>query len=108
MGSELLLSTRPRGKPREQHQLLIRWADFERSDVIADTQLRVTRPISDGSPETRVEFRGLRGCIDERDGRSLARELVLLSEPFGDPSGFTPEFVAPEFAELEKLVRGVL
>ena len=38
--------------------------------------------------------------------RRLARELILLADPFGDnPQGFKPTLVAPEFADLAALVK---
>ena len=105
MGEVVSLATRPRNKPHEHYQLVIKWADFEKTDVIEETPLHVLRSVSAGRSGTRIEIKGLRDSIDEREARSLARDLVLLADPFSDPSGFTPEFVAPEFAELEKLVR---
>lgn len=105
MGEEVSLSTRPRNKPREHYQLVIKWADFEKTDVIEDTLIDVHRSVSAGRSGTRIEIKRLRHSIDEREARSLARDLVMLADPFSDPSGFKPEFVAPEFAELEQLVR---
>ena len=38
--------------------------------------------------------------------KRLARELILLADPFGDdPKGFRPELLAPEYRDLEALVR---
>ena len=38
--------------------------------------------------------------------KRLARELILLADPFGDnPDGFRPQLLAPEFEDLEILVR---
>ena len=38
--------------------------------------------------------------------KRLARELILLADPFGgDPSGFAPSLVAPDFDDLAALVR---
>jgi signal transduction histidine kinase len=105
MGEEVLLSTCPREEPDAEYQLLIKWADFDQSDAIEDVRLDVRRSTANRSPGTRIEVIGLRESVDERDVRSLARELILLSDPFADPSGFKPDLVAPEFGELEKLVQ---
>ena len=106
MGEEVCLSTRPRAEPQAEYRLLMRWSDFEQSDTIEDTKINVRRSIRKGNPGTRIEVKRLLGSIDEREARALARELILLSDPFGDPSGFKPVLVAPEFGELEKLVQG--
>ena len=105
MGEEVLLSTRPRSNAEVEFQLKIKWPDFSQSEVVEDVGLDVEHFLSDGHPGTRIEIRGLRDRINEREARTLARELVLLSDPFGDPSGFRPELVASDFAELEDLVR---
>ena len=105
MGEEVYLSTRPRIEPRVEYRLLMGWADFEQSDTIEDTKLSVRSSKKTGDPGTRIEIRRLHERIDKREARNLARELILLSDPFGDPSGFKPVLVAPEFAELEKLVQ---
>ena len=38
--------------------------------------------------------------------KRLARELILLADPFGDdPAGFAPTLIAPDFQDLAGLVR---
>ena len=105
MGDEVLLSTRPRGETPAEFQLKIRWSDFAGGEVIEDIGLNVEQTLPNGNPGTRIEIRGLRDKVNEREARNLTRELVLLSDPFGDPSVFRPELVAPDFSELERLVR---
>jgi hypothetical protein len=34
----------------------------------------------------------------------IARELILLADPFADEASFRPELIVPEFADLEKQV----
>ena len=63
-----------------------------------------TAPRTQAPPGTRIEIRGLKTPVDEAATRKLARELILLSDPFGDPCGFKPILVAPEFKALEELV----
>ena len=105
MGEEVLLSTRPRSNAGVEFQLIIKWSDFSQSEVVEDVGLAVEHFFSEGHLGTQIEIRGLRDRINELEARTLARELVLLSDPFGDPSGFRPELVASDFSELEKLVR---
>ena len=104
MGAEVLLVTRPRNEPKSEYSLFIRWSDFEQTSVIEDIGIPIHHQYSTGNPGTRIEIRGLRSRISETEVRRLARELILLSNPFEDQAGFTPELIAPEFKELERLV----
>lgn len=104
MGQEVVLTTQPQDEPGVDYSLRIRWADFANSDVVEDVRLAVKRSESEPRPGTRVEIRGLDAAASEREVRRLARELLLLTDPFGDPAGFRTELVAPAFEYLEELV----
>ena len=104
MGDEVRLATRPRGQSSCEHSLCIRWPDFENRDDIDDVELSIHSTRTQAPPGTRIEIRGLKTPVDEAATRKLARELILLSDPFGDPCGFKPILVAPEFKALEELV----
>ena len=105
MGAEVHLVTRPRNEQMSEYSLLIRWSDFEKSSVIEDVGIPIHHEYSTGKPGTRIEIRGLRNRIGKPEVHRLAREMILLSNPFDDQAGFTSELVAPEFNELERLVR---
>ena len=104
MGEKVLLATRPYGEMGTEYSIHIRWDDFDQSNVIEDVALDIQRSDSTLSPGTHVEIRGLHNPITSREVERLAREMILLSDPFGDPAGFTSELVAPEFNELEEVV----
>ena len=104
MGEEVLLTTQPLNEPGVDYSLRIRWADFASSDVVEDVGLDVQRSESERGPGTRITIRGLNTAASEREVRQLARELLLLTDPFGDPAGFRTELVAPAFKDLEELV----
>ncbi len=104
MGEEVLLTTQPLAEPGVEYSLRIRWADFASSDVVEDVGLDVERSESEPRPGTRITIRGLNTAAREREVRQLARELLLLTDPFGDPAGFRTELVAPAFKDLEELV----
>lgn len=104
MGEEVLLTTQPREEPGAEYSLRIRWADFASSDVVEDVGLAVQRSDSEQRPGTRIAIHGLDKAAGEREVRQLARELLLLTDPFGDPAGFKTELVAPAFKDLEELV----
>ena len=105
MGGEVLLVTRPRDEQESEYSVHIRWSDFEQHDVVEDVELDIQRSDSNQKPGTRVEISRLRDRLSPLEARRLARELLLLADPFGDPAGFTPELLAPGFEKLEHLVR---
>ena len=105
MGSNALLVTQPTDEPGVDYSLNLRWSDFASTDLVEDVELNIERSVSKPHPGTRIEISGLRMVTDEREVRRLARELLLLADPFGDPAGFKLELIAPEFKETEKLVR---
>ena len=105
LGDEALLITRPRAEPEVEHLVHIRWPEFDDHEIIEDISIDILSRHSTNPPGTHVEIRGLRNEVGQSAVVRLARELVLLSDPFGDPSGFAPELVAPEFKQLEALVR---
>ena len=105
MGSKALLVTQPTDEPGVNYSLDLRWSDFSSSDLVEDVGLDIQRSVSKVHPGTRIEIGGLRMATDEQEVRRLARELLLLADPFGDPAGFKLELIAPEFKETENLVR---
>ena len=105
MGKEALLVTRPRSELGSEYSVLIRWSEFDKSRVVEDVSLVVRRSDSAERPGTRIEIRELRTGVGKKDVRSLARELILLADPFGDPESFNPTLVAEEFTEIEELVQ---
>ncbi len=105
MGEEVLLVTQPRAELGVEYSLCLRWADFAKSSVVEDVELSIHRSDSEPRPGTRILIAGLKKRATEREVRQLARELLLLADPFGDPAGFKPTLVASDFRELEDLVR---
>ena len=104
MGDEVVLISRPIDQPGIEYSVNIHWRDFTQSDVVEDVEFDIRSSDTDQPCGSRIEIRNLRESVSEREAHRLARALVLLSDPFGDPSGFTPSFVASSFAELEQLV----
>lgn len=105
LGEEVLLVTRSRDEPSAEYSICIRWAEFAAHKVVEDVLLPIRRSLSEGKHGTRIEIRELRSRVSEREVKALARELLLLADPFGDPAGFSPTLIAPEFEQLESLVQ---
>ena len=108
MGSRALLTTRPRTQRADEYRLSIDWSAYEASDTVDNVELRIdhaTRP-PDAGAGTEIRIEGLRKRIQRMEVKRLARELILLADPFGDdPAGFKPTLVAPDFDDLAALVR---
>ena len=104
MGDQVRLVTRPREGQAPEYSMSIQWDDFATTDVVEDVRFGIEQSEPTMDHGTRLEIGGLRSAIGQEQATRLARELILLSDPFGDPSGFNPKFVSPQFSHLEGLV----
>ncbi len=108
MGSKVDLVSSPNKHPGKQFSLKIDWAEYEKVDLVDDVSFniiekKITKKRSCG---TEIKIEKLRHKISALDAKKLSRALILLADPFGDdPEGFSPQLRAPEFANLEKLVK---
>ena len=108
MGATALLDTSPTCEPAWSHQLLIDWNEFDRANIVDDFALDIqTNPRkSQASGGTKVVIRNLKAGFGRVAVKHLARELIMLADPFADdPLGFRPELLVPEYNDLEVLVR---
>ena len=107
LGETAILSTRPRLLPA-QYDLRIDWNRFDSADLVSDVVFEIEESPRDPSPNYGSEIRIEKLCarISRIAVKKLARALILLADPFGDdPEGFLPILVAPEFKDLEELVK---
>ena len=108
MGSTALLHSTPRCQAASSHQLLIDWVEFDKAQIVDDFVLDIKTTPSPKPPAigTEVVIGNLHAGFGRVPVRRLARELVMLADPFADsPTGFKPELLAPEYKDLEILVR---
>ncbi len=108
MGSQALLCTRPHHEDTTENNLLIDWDEFDKAELVDDVVLTIeqSRRGKGSKKGSEIRIENLLHAVGRMDVKRLARELILLADPFGaDPSGFKPELVAPEFEDLEKLVK---
>lgn len=108
MGRSTLLSTISKQEQNVQHELPIDWDKFDNAQIAEDFALNITtRPISRSSiPGTEIRINNLRSACSRMEVRRLARELILLADPFEDNrQGFHPKLCTSEFEDLELLVQ---
>ena len=110
MGRRAVLTTRPRSEKGREYRLEIDWKRFDAADVVEDVVLEIQAGVPDHprSPQgTEIRVEKLRTGFGRMTAKRLARDLILLGDPFqDDPQGFRPELRTSEFADLEELVRG--
>ena len=108
MGRTARLRTSSRHECNTRHDLLIDWDEFDQASIVDEIALEIATTSGNRNylPGTEVVIDQLRTGFGRLPVKRLARELVLLADPFGDsPEGFRPELLAPEFEDLESLVR---
>ena len=108
MGQTAQLMTSSRCERNSRHELLIDWDEFDKAQIVDEIALEIatTSGKQHFHSGTTVVIDNLRTGFGRVPVKRLARELVLLADPFGDnPEGFRPELLAPEFKDLESLVR---
>ncbi len=108
MGSAAMLTTYPRAETTSQYDLLIDWMDFENVEHVDDVKLRIeqSKRTKANKTGTEIHLEDLKIRIGRMDAKRLARELILLADPFGDdPEGFKPLLKAPEYSDLEAIVQ---
>ncbi len=104
MGSEVILKTRPKDELGVEYSLTINWEDFQEADVVEDVPFDAKKNSTDKRHGTDIIVSNLKNTFTKRDIQRLARELLLLADPFASQSGFLIQLMAPEFSELEKQV----
>ncbi len=108
MGRTALLSTISKQQSDCLNELVIDWSEFDKVNLVEDYALEIkTNACDEGSTSgTKVVIDHLGASFDRFAVKRLARELILLADPFGNSSkGFRPQLLAPEFDDLETLVR---
>ncbi len=108
MGKRALLTTRPRSEHSSEHTLLLDWETFDNVSTVDDIDFTVDSSISEEKikPGTQIIVEELSTSFSRNSVKQLARELILLADPFNDnPTGFNPVLLAPDYKDLENLVR---
>ncbi|MGB7413969.1 MAG: sensor histidine kinase [Thermosynechococcaceae cyanobacterium] len=107
-GSQVRLTTRPREEPRAEHLVEIDWENFDNVQAVDEVQLPLLSQARqpDQKQGSEIVVSNLSNSISRMDVKRLARGMLMLADPFGDdPEGFFPVLEAPEFNDLEQLVK---
>lgn len=104
LGSEVVLTTRPDNELHKEYKLTIKWADFESADVVENVFFEINDDTTNKKPGTEIEIKNLRIVLGRREIQRLAKDLILLSDPFIAKTTFRPQLIVPEFKDLEKKV----
>jgi signal transduction histidine kinase len=104
LGTRVTLITRPLNEPGVEYKLTINWEDFEKVNVVEAINFTPQKSNAKKKHGTEIIIDDLRVKLDRPEIQNLARELILLADPFGDQVGFHPKLIAPEFADLERQV----
>lgn len=106
LGRHVTVTTRPWTEPGRQYSMSIDWSDFDHADVVEAVPIEVVPTSTESNPGTTIEIKGLGAPIGRVRVRRLARDLLLLADPFGEAeNAFRPRLLSQEFADLEKKVR---
>lgn len=127
LGKSVRLITRPIEEPGVEYRLSIDWARFDAASLVEDVDLDVEKLDTEMSHGTEIIIESVRANFSRTSVNKLARNLLLLSDPFAgssvssapgdsavehatqeDPSvndpGFRAELLSPEYADLQAKV----
>lgn len=108
LGTSVEVTTRHISDPSTQYSFTIEWKSYDNVDVMDSVTFEVYEEQSagDASSGTEILISDLTSGLGRREVKKLARELVLLADPFElDPKGFKPKLTSPAFRDLQKMVR---
>jgi signal transduction histidine kinase len=104
LGESIRLTTRPRGA-KVEHLLELDWSKFELADVVEDVPLAIESQPTRRRAGSEIRIDRLRKTLTSAQQHSLARSLLLLSDPFGISGDFEAVLETDEFKNLSEVVR---
>jgi len=104
LGTHVELATRPKSQPNIEYSVNICWNYFDTVDSVEQVTLSPTNRLTDAVHGTTILIRNLKVKIGKREINRLARELLLLADPFDTNISFRPKLLGTGFTDLEKQV----
>jgi signal transduction histidine kinase len=105
LGPVAKLRTRPASKPGTEYTLVFDWSRFDEAETVDLVDLRLVTGKTTQPRGTTIEVLDLRRKFTTAEVTRIARALLLLSSPFEAGGSFDARLIAPEYEELERLVR---
>lgn len=103
-GSQVILKTRPKNEPGIEYSLTINWHDFQEANVVEDIAFDVQKSSTNKRQGTDITINNLKNIFSKRDIKRLARELLLLADPFDNNVAFRPQLITLEFPDIAQQV----
>ncbi len=103
-GSHVELITRPASEPNKEYSVSICWNDFDAVDSVEKVIFSPEAKPTASGHGTNIIIRDLKVKIGKREVNRLARELLLLADPFDTNTSFRPKLIGTGFVDLEKQV----
>ncbi|MEG4985957.1 ATP-binding protein [Microcoleus sp. BR0-C5] len=103
-GSQVNLKTRPKNEPGVEYSLTINWDVFEGADVVEDVSFDTQTNPTQKAHGTDIIIHQVKMQLGRAEVKRLAREILLLADPFDNTLAFRPRLIAPGFEDLEKKV----
>jgi signal transduction histidine kinase len=104
LGSNVELTTRPKNEPNIEYSVSICWNDFNNVDSVEKVNFSPTVKPTETGHGTKIVVSNLNVKIGKREINRLARELLLLADPFDTNTSFRPKLIGTGFTDLEKQV----
>jgi len=105
MGQVAILETRPRSEPGVLYRVTFDWRKYVNQKLVEDVDFTIEKATTTSRPGTDITLKQVRAQFGRRELDRLARNILLLSDPFGSSTGFKAKLVAPGFKDLEAKVR---
>lgn len=105
LGAVAEIRTRPASKPGTEYRVVFDWSRFDDVATVDQVPLTIDQHSTTRRSGTTILVRELHRRFTKTEVRRLARAMVLLATPFETQGSFKPRLDAPEFRELERLVR---
>lgn len=105
LGHQVVVKSRPKSQPGVEFTLVINWDEIEAADFVENVELTIKEGKTRIGPGVTIQIQNLRKQLPEAAVSKLARELLLISDPFKSDNDFKVELQTAEFHELQKLVK---
>ncbi len=105
MGRIAILETRPKSQPGILYKVTFDWSRYVGQKLVEDVDFKIEKSSTSRTPGTDITLKDVRARFRRRELDRLARNILLLSDPFASSTGFKAVLKAPGFKDLEKKVR---